>query len=146
MEITIPVKASMLSDRVRAFLRDNHLSVLSTINKDGTPHLTTVVYALDDDGAIALNVDRNGQKAKNLRRDPRAAMCVRDGNRYISMYGTIEFLDDATTNRRDLERFGLLDLFLARTEEAKRAEAAKRIEQQRVSVRFAIRKVIDRLG
>ncbi len=138
--------AGVLSDKAHSFLQDNHLTVLSTINKDGTPQMTTVVYALDDDGTIAMNVDRNGQKARNLQRDPRAAVCVRDENRYISLYGAIEFVDDAAINRRDLERLGLFDLFLARTEQAKRAEAADRIARQRVSVRFKIKKVIERLG
>ena len=93
-----------------------------------------------------MNVERNSQKAKNMRRDPRAAMCVRDGNRYVSIYGAIEFIHDAEIIRRDLERLGLLSLFLTGEDEARRDDAANMIAQQRVSARFKIKKVTERLG
>jgi PPOX class probable F420-dependent enzyme len=102
---------TMLSNKARSFLRDNHLTVFSTINRDGSPQLTTVLYALNDE-PIVMNVQRNCQKAKNMRRDPRVAMCVRDGNRYVSIYGAIEFIDDAEIIRRDLERLGLLGFYI----------------------------------
>jgi PPOX class probable F420-dependent enzyme len=137
---------TMLSNKARSFLRDNHLTVFSTINRDGSPQLTTVLYALNDDETIVMNVQRNSQKAKNMRREPRVAMCVRDGNRYVSMYGAMEFIDDAEIIRRDLERLGLLGFFLVGDEEARRDDAANMIAQQRVSVRFKIQKVTERLG
>jgi PPOX class probable F420-dependent enzyme len=134
------------SNKTRSFLRDNHLTVFSTINRDGSPQLTTVLYTLNDDETIVMNVQRNSQKAKNMRRDPRVAMCVRDGNRYVSMNGAIEFIDDAEIIRRDLERLGLLGFFLAGDEDARRDDAANMMAQQRVSVRFKIQKVTERLG
>jgi PPOX class probable F420-dependent enzyme len=135
-----------LSNKARSFLRDNHLTVFSTINRDGSPQLTTVLYAHNDDETIVMNVQRNSQKAKNMRRDPRVSMCVRDGNRHVSMYGAIEFIDDAEIIRRDLERLGLLGFFLAGDEDARRDDAANTMAQQRVSVRFKIQKVTERLG
>lgn len=135
-----------LSNKARSFLRNNHLTVFSTINRDGSPQLTTVLYALNDDETIVMNVQRNSQKAKNMRRDPRVAMCVRDGTRYVSLYGAIEFIDDDEIIRRDLERLGLLNLFLTAEDEARRDDAANRMAQQRVSVRFKIQKVTERLG
>ena len=137
---------TMLSNKARSFLRDNHLTVFSTINRDGSPQLTTVLYALNDDETIVMNVQRNSQKSKNMRRDPRVAMCVRDGNRYVSMYGTIEFIDDAEIIRRDLERLGLVELFLTAEDEASRDDAANMMAQQRASVRFKIKKVTERLA
>ena len=108
--------------------------------------MTTGLYALNDDETIVMNVQRNSQIAKNMRRDPRAAMCVRAGNRYVSIYGAIEFIDDAEIIRRDLERLELLSLFLTDEDEARRDDAANMIAQQRVSVRFKIKKVTERLG
>jgi uncharacterized pyridoxamine 5'-phosphate oxidase family protein len=108
--------------------------------------LTTVLYALNDDETIVMNVQRNSQKAKNMRRDPRVAMCVRDGNRYVSVYGTIEFINDAEIIRRDLERLGLVELFWTGYDEARRDDAANMLAQQRVSVRFKIQTVTERLG
>jgi PPOX class probable F420-dependent enzyme len=137
---------TMLSNKARSFLRDNHLTAFSTINRDGSPQLTTVLYALNDDETIVMNVQRNSQKAKNMRRDPRVAMCVRDGNRYVSVYGTIEFINDAEIIRRDLERLGLVELFWTGDDEARRDDVANILAHQRVSVRFKIQKVTERLG
>src|SRR5512132_338887 len=53
---------TMLSNKARSFLRDNHLTVFSTINRDGSPQLTTVLYALNDDETIVMNVQRKSQK------------------------------------------------------------------------------------
>jgi hypothetical protein len=105
---------TVLSDKPRSFLRDNHLTVFSIINREGSSQLTTVLYALNDDEMIVMNVERNSQKAKNMR--------------------------------RDLERLGLLSLFLTGEDEAKRDDAANMIAQQRVSVRFKTQKVTERLG
>jgi PPOX class probable F420-dependent enzyme len=138
--------ATILSDKARSFLRDNHIAVFSTINRDGSPQLTTVLYALNDDETIVMNVQRNSQKAKNMRRDSRVAMCVRDGNRYVSLYGAIEFINDAEMIRRDIERLGLVELFSTGDEEARRVYVANMTPQQRVSVRFKIKKVTERLG
>lgn len=137
---------TMLSNKARSFLRDNHLTAFSTINRDGSPQLTTVLYALNDDETIVMNVQRNSQKAKNMRRDPRVAMCVRDGNRYVSMNGAIEFIDDVESIRRDLERLGLVELFWTGDDEARRDDVANILAHQRVSVRFKIQKVTERLG
>lgn len=72
----------------------NYLNASSTINKDGSSQLTLVAYVLDDDETIVMNVELQSQKTKNMRRDHRIALCVQDGNRYVSVYGTMTFLDD----------------------------------------------------
>ena len=84
--------AIVLSEKARDILRIHHLTVFSTINRDGTPQLTTVMYALDDDGTIAMNVERNGQKAQNMRRDPRVAIALQDPAnpyRYLEVRGRV---------------------------------------------------------
>ncbi len=44
------------------------------------------------------------QKVKNLRRDPRIAICVADGNRYVNLYGTVTISEDQAIVRQDIER------------------------------------------
>jgi PPOX class probable F420-dependent enzyme len=73
--------APVFSDKARAFLQENHYTILSTINKDGSSQLTTVLYALNDDETFVMNTEAHSRKARNLRRDSRIAMCVEDDGR-----------------------------------------------------------------
>jgi pyridoxine/pyridoxamine 5'-phosphate oxidase len=43
--------------------REKHFTVLSTINKDGSSQLTTVLYALNDDETMVMNTEVHSQKA-----------------------------------------------------------------------------------
>jgi PPOX class probable F420-dependent enzyme len=76
---------NILSDWAKKLLREEHFAVLSTLNKDGSSHLTTMWYLLENDGTIVMSTPSHLQKVKNLRRDPRIAICVEDGNRYVSL-------------------------------------------------------------
>ena len=58
------------------FVRDRRQGVLTTIRRDGRPQLSNVVYAVDDADVIRISVTANRAKAKNLRRDARAALHV----------------------------------------------------------------------
>lgn len=136
--------AAVLSDQARAFLQEHHFAVFSTINKDGSSQLTLVAYVLDDDETIVLNVEVQSQKAKNMRRDPRIALCVQDGNRYVSVSGMMTFLDDQQIIRHDLER--LVGRFLTGDEETRQQYVAHLLAHPRVSLRFTCEKVIEFFG
>lgn len=136
-----PIMAAVLSDKARAFLQENHYTVFSTINKDGSSQLTTVLYALNDDETVVMNTQLHSQKVKNMRRDPRIAMCVEDGSRYVTLYGTVEFLDDQEIIRQDIER--LVGRFWTGDEEARQQYVAHLIAQERVSLRFKCEKVTE---
>src|SRR5579872_744104 len=96
--------ASTLSDWARKFLREDHVVVISTLNKDGSSHLTTMWYLLADDGTLIMSTPGRNQKVKNLRRDPRVALCVGDAARSISLYGNMTISEDQALVRQDLER------------------------------------------
>ncbi len=59
---------------------------LATINRDGTPHLVTMYYAMID-GRIAFWTYRASQKARNLDRDPRLTCLVESGDQYFDLRG-----------------------------------------------------------
>ncbi|MEX2549001.1 MAG: PPOX class F420-dependent oxidoreductase [Nitriliruptoraceae bacterium] len=63
-------------DDARAFLRDNHRAVLHTYRRDGTPQLSPVTVAVDDDGFATVSTRETSVKVANLERDPRASLCV----------------------------------------------------------------------
>lgn len=51
-----------LSDWARAFLREDHVAVVSTLNTDGSPPITTIWYVLQED---ASHHEYPGSHAKN---------------------------------------------------------------------------------
>ena len=63
-------------DLARAFLGKHHRAVLATSRADGRPQLSPVACALDSDGRVVVSTRETAVKTKNLRRDPRASLCV----------------------------------------------------------------------
>lgn len=62
--------------RARDFLRAHHRAVLATFRADGWPQLSPVTCAVDDQGRALISTRETAVKTKNLRRDPRASLCV----------------------------------------------------------------------
>jgi PPOX class probable F420-dependent enzyme len=63
-------------DRARQFIRANHRAVLATRRSDGSPQLSPVTCTVDDDGNVTVSTRETAMKTKNLRREPRATLCV----------------------------------------------------------------------
>jgi PPOX class probable F420-dependent enzyme len=59
---------------------------VATINKNGTPQLTTLWFAIVD-GAIIFETFTKSQKIVNLKRDPRISVLVEDGDVYNELRG-----------------------------------------------------------
>lgn len=57
------------------FVTDRHLGVFLTINQDGRPHASNIVYAVLD-GAVHISTRARQVKIANLRRDSRAGLHV----------------------------------------------------------------------
>ena len=77
------------------FLRGQHRAILATRRSDGSPQLSPIVAAVDDDGRILISTRETAVKAKNLARDPRASLCViNDGfyGQWIQVDGTAEII------------------------------------------------------
>ena len=58
------------------FLRAHHRAVLATSRADGRPQLSPVLCVADDEGRILFSTRETALKTRNLRRDPRASLCV----------------------------------------------------------------------
>ena len=95
-----------LSEKARAFLNEKRFAVLATINSDGTPQLTTMWYLLEGD-TIVMNTKAGRIKERNMRRDPRIAICVEDGYNYVTSSGTVEMIDDPEIAQRDIYRLAV---------------------------------------
>ncbi|HUQ00546.1 MAG TPA: TIGR03618 family F420-dependent PPOX class oxidoreductase [Aeromicrobium sp.] len=81
-------QAVQLDDAEIADFLTSHMKVqVGTLGRDGGPHLTTLYYVLDDAGRIAFWTYASSQKVLNLRRDPRVACLVEDGDEYFDLRG-----------------------------------------------------------
>lgn len=60
----------------RRFISANHRAVLATFRRDGSPQLSPVAVDVDPDGLVVVSSRETAMKTKNLRRDPRATLCV----------------------------------------------------------------------
>jgi len=77
---------TMSDGEIEQFLTDNMKVQIATIGPDGTPHLTTLFYVLED-GMVAFWTYGRSQKVVNLRRDPRITCLIEDGEDYFELRG-----------------------------------------------------------
>jgi PPOX class probable F420-dependent enzyme len=63
-------------DEARAVIAEQHHVVLATLRRDGTPQMSPVLAAVDDEGRVMVSSRQTAFKVRNLRRDPRAWLCV----------------------------------------------------------------------
>ena len=88
----------MTDDEVREFVESRKSLQVATINRDGTPHLTTLWFGVVD-GEIVFETFTKSQKIQNLKRDPRIACLLEDGDTYetlrgVQLNGVAELHDD----------------------------------------------------
>ena len=122
-----------LSEKARAFLREKRFAVLATLNKDGTPQLTTMWYLLENDGTILMNTRVGRLKERNMRRDPRISLCFEDGYDYLTIKGRVEMIDDPQVSQRDIYR---LSSRYHGEEKAKKQIETQFSKEQRVTLRL----------
>ena len=66
----------MTPDDARAFVKDNHRAVLVTHGSGGDLQTSPVTVGVGDDGRIVISSRETAYKTRNLRRNPRATLCV----------------------------------------------------------------------
>ena len=69
-----------LNDTVRQALTAGHLAHLVTLNKDGSPQISTVWIGLDGDEIVCAHFNLY-QKLKNVQRDARVALSIETGGK-----------------------------------------------------------------
>jgi PPOX class probable F420-dependent enzyme len=94
----------MTEAEIEEFLRGSKKVQVATLNPDGSPHLTTLFYVVQD-GRIAFWTYGRSQKIKNLERDPRITCLVETGDDYfelrgVSISGRAELVTDEDSIRR----------------------------------------------
>ncbi len=87
-----------LPDEALAFLAERHLATLTTLRRDGTPHVVAVGFTWDGDAGLARVITSSrSQKAANVAAaagSGRAVVCQVDGRRWLALEGTAVVSDD----------------------------------------------------
>ena len=76
--------------QLREFLQSPRIGVLATVNPNGSPQISPIWYRYGD-GKITMSTTEETLKCRNVRRDPRASLCVYsapDGLEYVTLRGT----------------------------------------------------------
>ena len=105
-----------VSEEFRGFWRERHLCTVTTLRRDGSPHVVPMGIVLDVESGVAWGItSRTSQKTRNLARaDPgtaaaRVAVCSVDGRRWSTLEGVGEVLADPASvgeaERRYAERY-----------------------------------------
>ena len=129
-----------LSEKARAFLREKRFAVLATLNRDGTPQLTTMWYLLENDGTILMNTKAGRFKERNMRRDPRISVCFEDNYNYLTIKGRVEMIDDPQISQRDIYR---LSARYHGEEKAKKQMETQFSREQRVTLRLKPENIVE---
>ena len=92
--------SEMSQSEIEAFLQAPRFAVMGTNRINGPPQLTPVWYLYEGD-RMYLSMSVKSAKYKNLRRDPRASICVASNHpdaRGVILSGTVElFLEGNAT-------------------------------------------------
>ena len=129
-----------LSEKARAFLQELRFAVLATLNQGGTPQLTTMWYLLEDDGTILMNTKVGRLKERNMRRDPRISICIEDDYNFLTIAGSVQWIDDPEKAQHDIFR---LSTRYHGEEKARRQMQEKFSKETRVSLLLKPEHVVE---
>ena len=96
-----------LTDEIRGYLAAQGNVVLATVDDDGSPHLTEVLFLIDEEDRVQMPTPHNTRKYKNLQKRPVATVFFYDQPGWASATGAVELWTGdraAEANRRNRDR------------------------------------------
>ena len=93
-------KIKMSKEEMTSFLKNQISLQIGTINKDGSPHLTTMWYLYDGESFI-FHTYTKSQKIINLKRDSRITVLTETGSQYSDLQGIIAYGEVEIINGKD---------------------------------------------
>ncbi|HEY8201342.1 MAG TPA: pyridoxamine 5'-phosphate oxidase family protein [Actinomycetota bacterium] len=82
-----------LSEQQRAFIADHSSAAMTTLRRDGTPHVVRVGVALVD-GRLWSSGTRSRVRTRHLRRDPRSTLFLFDDRwSWLSLESHVKIID-----------------------------------------------------
>ena len=84
------MKPSEITPEMVQFLRERHLATLTTLRKDGSPHVVPVGFTYDEDKHVVRVITFTpSEKAKHASRGGRAVVSQVDGGRWLTLEGEV---------------------------------------------------------
>ena len=90
----------MSEEELSSFLKTQISLQIGTINKDGSPHLTTMWYFYDGESFV-FHTYTKSQKIINLKRDSRITLLTEAGSQYSDLQGIIVYGNAEIINGKD---------------------------------------------
>jgi nitroimidazol reductase NimA-like FMN-containing flavoprotein (pyridoxamine 5'-phosphate oxidase superfamily) len=92
--LTILVEEYKLKPRQKEFLRAHEVGRLAVASKDGMPHVTPIIYAMDDESPV-IATDYGSRKLKILRENNKASLVVDtfEPNKVVMIQGSCEIFE-----------------------------------------------------
>lgn len=82
-------------DDVLGFLTERHLATLTTLRRDGSPHVVAVGFTYSPSERLVRVITFDASvKARNAARGGRAAVCQVDGRRWLTLEGEVRLTRD----------------------------------------------------
>ncbi len=82
-------------EEARSHIREHSHAILATLRADGTPQMSPVNAAVDDDGRVIVSSRETAYKVRNLRREGRGWLCVFPDRFYgpwVQVEGTVSIV------------------------------------------------------
>jgi PPOX class probable F420-dependent enzyme len=95
-----------LPDDLQALLRQPNPCVIAILGPDGAPRSAATWYDWLEDGTVMLNMDETRRRLPHMRRDPRVALTILDGEswyRQVSLVGRVREIR-RDPNLEDIDR------------------------------------------
>ena len=90
------------------FMRERHLATLTTLRRDGSPHVVPVGFTWDEDAFVARVIaGRGSAKVLQARAGRRAAIGQVDRRRWLTLEGPTRVLEDPAAVRDAEERYAV---------------------------------------
>ena len=84
-----------ITSEMLAFLQERHLASLTTLRKDGSPHVVPVGFSYDPtSNEVRVITFSRSQKVRNAANGARAAVSQVDGGRWLTLEGTVRTTTD----------------------------------------------------
>ncbi|MGL4173720.1 MAG: PPOX class F420-dependent oxidoreductase [Actinomycetota bacterium] len=124
-----------LPEAGRSFLTERHLASLTTLRRDGSPHVVPIGFTFDFETATAwIITSGESQKVRNINAsaNSRAVVCQVDGRRWLSLEGTASIHGDHPAVKYAEQRY------------AERYRIP-RVNPRRVAIKISVQRILGNL-
>jgi PPOX class probable F420-dependent enzyme len=131
----------MNRDDALEFVSKNHRAVLVTRSTDDGLQTSPITVGIDGDGYVVISSRETAYKVRNLRRDPRATLCVFNNGFYgdwIQIDGTADLISQPHAMERLIDYYRRISGEHPDWDDYRRAM----VEDRRLIIRISI----DRVG